>query len=247
MTDKPMAILQRSSDMIQLLAGRGRLGPADVAEQVGMPRPSVYRLAEALSQADLAETLPDSRIRVSLRWLRLADSARAAMTEWRQARGVLDDLARSTSQTIFLSVPRGDQSICIDWAMGRAINVLILKPGRALPLHAGAAGRVTLAFRAESPDPYLAQAPFPTFTARTLTTAGQLRKDIAITRERGFSISDEDVTEGIGALGVPLISPTTGFAGALSLAGLAPEINSRRTELSEQLLAAAQVLSSSLP
>jgi IclR family transcriptional regulator, acetate operon repressor len=125
--------------------------------------------------------------------------------------------------------------------------VLILRPGRALPLYAGAAGRVTLAFRTESPDPYLAQAPFPAFTARTLTTAGQLRKDIAMTRKRGFSISDEDVTEGIGALGVPLISPTTGFAGALSLGGLAAEMNSRRTELSEQLLAAAQVLSSSLP
>ena len=36
------------------------------------------------------------------------------MSEWAGARAVLDDLAGSTRQTVFLSVPRRERSICID-------------------------------------------------------------------------------------------------------------------------------------
>jgi IclR family transcriptional regulator, acetate operon repressor len=245
-SERPMGILQKSSDLIGLLAGRGPLTPAEIAEEIGMPRSSVYRLAEALSQVNMTETLPDSRIKISLRWLHLADAARAAMVEWTGARSVLDKLARETGQTTFLSVPRSDEAVCIDWSQGRGINVLILKPGRALPLYAGAAGRITLAFRDEDPADYLARAPFPAFTRRTLQTASQLRRDIDGIRARGFSISDEDVTVGIGALGVPVFGAGNIMRGALSLAGLAEEIRTSRFELVDHLKDSATALAAAL-
>lgn len=245
-SERPMGILQKSSDLIGLLAAQGPLTPAEIAEEIGMPRSSVYRFAEALGQVDMTETLPDSRVRISPRWLHLADAARAAMVEWAGARSVLDQLARDTGQTTYLSVPRGDQVVCIDWSQGRGINVLILKPGRALPLYAGAAGRVTLAFRDEDPANYLARAPFPALTGRTLKTANQLRRDIDSIRARGFSISDQDVTDGIGALGVPLLGENGRLRGALSLAGLAEDIRTSRIELVDHLQASASVLSAEL-
>ena len=244
--ERPMGILQKSSDLISLLAVRGPLTPAEIAEEIGMPRSSVYRFAEALGQVQMTETLADSRVKVSLRWLRLADAARAAMVEWAGARPVLDELARDTGQTTFLSVPRGDEVVCIDWSQGRGISVLILKPGRALPLYAGAAGRVTLAFRDEDPAAYLAQAPFPAFTRRTLRTGKQLQDDIDAIRARGFSISDEDVTDGIGALGVPLFGAGGRLRGALSLAGLAEDLRTSQIELVEHLRASAAVLTDAL-
>jgi DNA-binding IclR family transcriptional regulator len=245
-SERPMGILQKSSDLVGVLAARGPLTPAEIAEEIGMPRSSVYRLAEALGQVMMTETLPDSRVKISLRWLHLADAARAAMVEWADARSVLDELARDTGQTTFLSVPRGDEAVCIDWSQGRGINVLILKPGRALPLYAGAAGRVTLAFRDDDPAAYLAHAPFPAFTRRTLQTANQLRRDIDITRTRGFSISDEDVTVGIGALGVPIFGAGEVMRGALSLAGLAEDIRTLRDELIDHLKESATTLAAGL-
>ncbi len=246
--ERPMGILQRSADLVQLLADEGALSPAEIAERVDTPRPTVYRLGDALEQAHLTETVAGSKLKLSLRWLRLGDAARAAMSEWRHSRPIIDALAASTGQTVFLSVLRGQESVCIDWAQGQAINVLLLKPGRSLPLFAGAAGRVGLALGFEDIDGYLAQAPFPPFTDRTLTSAAQLRQDIAGTKAQGYVVSDEDVTEGIGALGAPLWTSRTGdFAGALSVAGLAEEFRSRRTELADALLAAATSLSSTLP
>jgi IclR family acetate operon transcriptional repressor len=246
--EQPMGILQRSAGLVQLLAEQGALSPAEIADRVDTPRPTVYRLGDALSKAGLTETLSGSRIKLSLRWLRLGDAARAAMREWQMGGPILDALAESTGQTVFLSVPRGEESVCIDWVQGQPVNVLLLKPGRSLPLFAGAEGRVTLAFGVADVDDYLKQAPFPPYNARTLVTAEQLRRDIARSRERGYAISDEDVTDGIGAIGAPLRASREGsFAGALSIAGLAETLTARRAELAEALLDGAGALSATLP
>jgi IclR family acetate operon transcriptional repressor len=243
--DRPMGVLQKASDLIELLAERGPLTPGDIADHIRMPRPSVYRLVEALSHTRFTVTMPDSRAKVSERWLRLADASRAAMHEWDSARTTLDNLRDVSGQTTFLSVPRDDHAVCVDWAQGRGINVLVLKPGRSLPLYAGAAGRATLAFRVDAAR-YLQQAPFPSLTRRTLTSANQLRRDIKLTRDRGYSVSDEDVTDGIGALGVPLLDHAGQLRGILSLAGLAEDIRDNQSELVAQLTTAGAALTESL-
>lgn len=239
---RTMGILRRAADVVQLVAARGALSIAEVAEEVDMPRASVYRLTEALAQTRLVEVGADGRVRPSLRCLRLSDDARAGLVEWSAAREVLDSLSDRTGQTTYLSVPDGGRALCIDWSRGRGISVLALKPGRFLPLHAGAAGRVTLAYRPDPLEEYLRDAPFPAFTPRTLTTADELRADVAATRERGFSLSDEDVTSGIVALGVPLLAPDGTFRGALSLAGLSVEVRNAQAELHAALVASAQEL-----
>ena len=71
--------------------------------------------------------------------------------------------------------------------------------------------RVALAyFEDADAERYLAGAPFPAYNENTLVSVEQLREDIRLTRERGYALSDEDVTLGVGAVGVPIVDNESG-------------------------------------
>lgn len=237
----PVKVLANASELIEVLAEHGPRTPADIAADTGVPRPSVYRLVEALSAIALVETLPDSRVRLTSRWLHLADAARAGMDEWSDAPEVLERLVAETAQTAFLTVRRDDRAICIDWRQGRGIGLLVLKPGRSLPLHAGAAGRTLLAYGGDA-GRVLDGAPFPPLTARTLTSRIELEADVEKTLDVGFVLSDEDVTPGIGALGVPVLGDDGALRGCLSLGGLSGEVRARKDELVAALRSSAAAM-----
>jgi DNA-binding IclR family transcriptional regulator len=222
----PIKVLSNATELIEVLAWEGPQSPADLAARIGIPRSSVYRLIEGLAAISMIETTDDSRAQLTSRWLHLADSARAAMVEWGDANRVLDRLVDETGQTAFLTVRRDDRAVCIDWRQGRGIGVLVLKPGRSLPLHAGAAGRVLLAF-GESRS-VLDAAPYRALTAHTLTTREQLEADITRTLTQGYVLSDEDVTIGIGAIGMPVLDREGRLVGGISVGGPSTEIRTAR-------------------
>lgn len=237
-----MRVLANSQSVIEALAERGDLSPAELAEATGLPRPSVYRFIDGLKAVGMATTTSDNRARLSVKWLHLADAARAAMTEWSSARAVLDDLADRTEQTVFLSVPRGDEAVCIDWAPGRGIGVLTLSPGRSLPLYAGGAGRLVLAYTADL-DSYLADdAARRPLTTETITDADALRRDVQRTREQGHTLSLDDATIGIGAIALPVLDADGTLLGCLSVAGRSVDIAERRDEFLDAARAAVAVL-----
>lgn len=87
-----------------------------------------------------------------------------------------------------------------------------------------------LAFQQPDPEALIADAPLPALTPRTLVDADALRADIAATRKRGYSVSDEDVTVGIGALGVPVRDARGAVRASLSLSGFAEAIREAEEE-----------------
>ncbi|WP_432565369.1 IclR family transcriptional regulator [Kineococcus sp. SYSU DK003] len=243
----PMKLLGNAQQVISLLAAHGSASPAEIAEQLGMPRSSVYRLIDGLAAINLVQIDEDGQAHLHLKWLHLADAARDAMSEWSNARDVLIELSEATGQTAFLSLPRGDEAICVDWSPGRGIGVLILRPGGSLPLHAGGAGRTVLSFGIDDVAAALARTERRRLTPWTMTTEAELLADVTTNRRQGFVHSDQDVTVGIGAVAVPLTDDHGQLLGCLSLAGLATDITARRQELVQALREAAPRTLSSAP
>jgi DNA-binding IclR family transcriptional regulator len=233
-TRPPIRVLGNAAALAELLAERGELTPAELAEATGIPRPSVYRLVDGLAAVGLAALAGDGRVRLGVRCLHLGEAARAALSEWSGAQAILDQLSEQTEQTAYLTVRREYEAVCVEWTPGRGIGLLILRPGRTLPLHAGGAGRALLAASADS-DTYLTRAPFPAFTDKTLTTARQLRDDITHVHRAGYVLSADDVTVGIGAVAVAVTDPAGNAVGALSLAGRTNDIVQRQTEFAQLL------------
>jgi DNA-binding IclR family transcriptional regulator len=221
----PMKLLANAREVIELLSVRGPSSPAEIAEQLGTPRSSVYRLVEGLAAVDLVSIGADGQAELHLKWLHLADAARSAMSEWSSAGAALEGLAEETGQTAFLSVPVGREAVCVDWVPGRGIGVLVLRPGGSLPLYAGGAGRVVLAFGTDDVEQALTEIQRPKLTPWTKTTRQELLDDVETSRRQGYVHSNQDVTTGIGAIAVPVFGARGQLSGCLSVAGLATDVS----------------------
>lgn len=237
MMPEQSGVLPKMATITHFLAERGQMGPADLAEATGIARSTVYRILEGMSDVDLLLPLDGARAELSLRWARLADAARRAQIEWRPFCDRLPEITELTGMTSFVTVRRGDITVCIEWSQGSGIDALVLRPGRTLPLHAGATGRATLA--ALSPDDredYLSRGPFHAFNPNTLTTRASLERDVETTLKNGYALSVEDITIGVGAVGIAIPADTMrGAQGAVSVGGLAGEISARHNELARTL------------
>lgn len=237
---KPLRLLGNARRLLDLIAEEGPLTSTRLAELLEMPRSTVFRLAEGLAAVELLTVRPNGTIDLASRWLRLADVAQDSRTEWQPARRLLAELAKLTECTTVLCVYHDGGAMCLDWVPGKVNEVLQAKPGRQLPLHAGAEGRSILsALPDDHLDRYLAGAPFEAFTPRTMITATELRGDIAQTRRQGVVVSLEDAFLGLGSIGLAVSEPERGTLGSISVTSVSDEIWRRHDELIETLLTTA--------
>lgn len=236
--EKTNRVLLNATATIELLAQQGSVGPPELAQVLGIPRPSAYRLLSALVHAGFAKQDDDGSVSISNRWLRLGDLALAGVSAWFRSPARLEEVRQATGLTVYLAVARGFDALCIRRLPGRDFQVLVLKPGGSLPWHLGAVGRTILAYSPAGPEAYLERAPFHPVTPGTLVTAEELRDDAARTRRMGFCLSDEDVTIGVAALGVPILRDGR-LLGSLSVAGIRDELVDRQEGLAAQLTRAA--------
>jgi DNA-binding IclR family transcriptional regulator len=126
------------------------------------------------------------------------------------------------------------------------VRLAELDVGGSQPLNLGAAPRALLAFDEDRLLPPLLKDGLIQRTEYTLVDPAELRRDLAETRRRGYSISDEDVTAGIGAIGAPILGADGVAVAALSFGGLRQHVLPPRPTHVTCLLQACQEISTRL-
>ena len=134
---------------------------------------------------------------------------------------VMERIHEEIGETTFLCIPRGDEAVYIERIDGKQVNLLALSLGGSMLLHTGSAPRALLAFEPEATwDTYLDGVKLEAFTPKSFTTRKAVIDELRATRERGYAISDEDVTPGVASIGVPIFDHTGTVKASLSIGGL---------------------------
>ncbi len=120
--------------------------------------------------------------------------------------------------------------------------------GPRVPAYCTALGKAFLSsVSKEELDGYLdSLVPLP-YTPRTITDVNDIRKELDTTKERGYSISEEEALLGQSGLGVPILGPEGRPLGAISLSGLTVKVLGDQIEtLAGELRGAAGEISYNL-
>lgn len=239
-TPKGLRLVEKTVEVLDLLATEGELTIAQLADRTGEPRSSLYRLLARLEQFELVEPASSrGYFRLGTHLLRWGAATQESLSVRDRALPVMDAIRERTGLTVYLLVRRGWHGVCVERLEGLRIASLALRLGGFLPLHAGAAPRALLAFEDERVwDEYIVQSSFEQFTGSTPSDRDQLVSVLVADRARGITISDGDVTPGIASLGAPIYDLRGRVHAALSVSGLRDEVIGADAELVESLVRA---------
>lgn len=240
-----VAVLAKAMSLVDHLAEAGELTPAQLAERTGEPRSTVYRLLNSLQELGLVEPGPRrGTYLLGLKVFQLGSTVVSRFDVRQAALPLMERLHEQFGETTFLCVRRGFEAVCIERIDGERVNLLALRLGGTLPLHLGAAARALMAY--EPPafwEDYLRQCTLEALTEKTPATPDAVRAELRATRERGYSISDEDVTPGVGSFGAPIFDHLGAVCASISVGGLREPLMSRSDETVTALREAAASIS----
>ena len=240
-------LLTKAGQVVEELARLGPSTPAELAKAVSEPRPTVYRIVDALEQIEVVRPAGDGKFELGTALLRWSDGAVEASVDRGELRKQLRWVRDQLGMNVYFCVPREDGVLCLDQVDGTVVDMLDLGPGRMLPRHAGAASHALLAHESgEVQEAILAEAPFERVASGTPTTAEALRERFIQSVARGWSVDDNEVVEGVASIAVPVRRDDGTAAGVISVAGLRASVLPQETTAGQVLGVAAQAIAAAM-
>lgn len=220
----PVRVLVKAMAVLELLAeATDELTLGDIASRLDLNKSTCHRILTTLAAGDFVERPSAGSYRLGVGAFRIGSAMARRLSVRDRALPAMRDVFRRTGETVFLTVRRGDEAVCLERLDGRYAATHTLRVGGTLPLHLGAGPRLLLAhLPAEQLEAYLA-GPFQRrFGSRP--TEAQLREQIAQIRQDGYSVSRDDVEEGVTAVSVGIRDHEGEVIAALSLSGLSSHL-----------------------
>lgn len=237
----------------------GHAGVTELARATGLSKATAFRLLGALEQTGMI--LRDAvagTYRLGPATIALGATALRAVDLRAAARDELARLVARTGETATLEILVGDEMVIVDEVQGRFLLGSAPEIGTRWPVHATSTGKVMLAetrpdlggTRRGAGDVGRAAHRLPRLerrTARTITSAGRLARELARVRGQGYATAVEELEPGFAAVAAPVYGHDRRAVAALSIGGPTSRLRGRHlTDLALAVRAAANRVSRQL-
>jgi DNA-binding IclR family transcriptional regulator len=220
--------------------------PADIAEQLAVPRPTVYRLLATLEAVGMAERGADGAWFVGPELLRLGRSADHSRSLVAYAQPTMERLVGQTGETAMLAIARGPFDVEVVSQVD-APNLLTMAQwvGRPIAAHASAAGKILLAeLDADARARYVRALALPAFTMHTITDHDRLLEELDAVAGRGYAETIDELEDGLSGIVAPVRGTGGTLAAMIGVYGPTPRVcGTQRGQLTGAVCDAAARLS----
>jgi DNA-binding IclR family transcriptional regulator len=216
----------------------------DVVKAVKLSRTTVYRMLNTLSAYDFVHRSPAGSYTLGRRLLTLAAHVAPNVASYDLlaiAQPYLNKIAELTGEGSKLTVPSGDNILVVAVAQGHGQYALTAAAGQRLPFHAGAAGKVLLAFASqEDIDRRLTK--LERFTSQTISDPILMVEELEHIRATGWSRDMGEQMSGVHAIAAPVRDYENVVIAAVSVPFVAGVDEIRIAEIKRTVLATAEAI-----
>lgn len=229
--------LNKVFSIIETIVARQDKGAtySEIVTTLDLPKSSVHRILKDLTNLGYIDFNPETkRYFGSFRLAALGAEVMSHFQLREHVRSHLLELHRETDHTTNLGVVDGTMGIFVDKIESRDFGIkLFSEIGKTFPLHCTGLGKSILAFSPHDTVIKLLESPLEAYTEKTITDPEVFQQELAMIRDRGYAVDNEEITRGIMCVAAPVFSFNGDVVCAISITfpgyinedrGIEPEI-----------------------
>jgi IclR family KDG regulon transcriptional repressor len=248
--NNPKYSIQVLDRVVQILecftSGQPELQFTEMQSRIDLHKSTLYRLVEAMkSHGLLGQDEGTGKYYPGLKMFELGVLAVERLEIGNCAAASLERLVELTGETAHLCILDTSDVIYVEKVESKQTLRMPSNIGRRNPAYCTGVGKAILAHLPEKEvDHYLSTTPLRAFTKKTIIKPEELRKEFKETLIRGYSVDDEEISDGLRCIGAPIRDFNGKVIAGVSIAGPVMRITkSKIPELGAYVVEAANSIS----
>jgi len=219
--------LHRALQLVDIVAAAPTEGltVSELTRRLGASKSTTFALARTLVDFGYLRMVePGPRYQLGLALVRLGDIASAGLPLAEICQPVLHDLNARTGLTIRAAINEAGRPLFVERVDAPGAIRFHAPLGVPELPHVSSAGKAILASMSDREvASVIAATGMPRRTAHTITTLDDLLADLALVRERGYAVDDEEDFDGVFCVGAAFRDHAGACVGAISATGIKRE------------------------
>jgi len=216
-----------------------------LAEELDLAKSTVSRLLKTLLNEGYVKKNKDTlKYSLGTKILTLYSSLMSNMEVVKEARPILEELAKDTSESVQLAEIEGSNVIYTEQIKSNYPIQIFADIGRINPIHCTSSGKLLLAYQEEHIIEKILKTDFIKYTNSTITDPDLLKKELLNIKEEGYCIIKNEFIEGIIAISAPIKDYNKKVIAAVSIVGPIQRINGEKiTRYQNKVIVTAKKIS----
>ena len=236
--------LERALQILEYIVEHKKVSVTGVAKSFGIQRSASYRFLNTFKYMGYLEQTPFSDYTLTNRLQQLGRGIVPRIEMRNYAWPYLEELVKKAHQPSNLGFWDGQNIVYI---AQKTFNGIMegYATGNTIPAYCSAMGKAVLAFLSDDElDAYLKKTPLVAYTAKTVTSAEALRKQLEEVRQQGYAVMNREMADYLLGVAAPVFNRQGLPRYAISVAGTWFGDENAFVELSrEKLIETARELS----
>lgn len=212
--------VDRAANVLRLVSEADGQSLTEIAEAAALPASTVYRLLMTLQSHRMVDFDEHRQLwYVGLETFRMGAAYLRRGNLAERGRAVMRTLQIETGETANLAVSDDQGVVFISQVETHEPIRAFFRPGTRGDYHSSGIGKAILAYFDSKKVEVISARGLPKYTDFTLSDVDALKSDLAATRERGYSIDNEERHLGMRCVAVPIFNEYSEPIGGISVSG----------------------------
>lgn len=214
--------LQKALEVLNCFSSKPVLGVTEISEKLGLYKSNVHNILSTLQAMDYVEKDESTgNYRLGMGIFALSRALGDSFAITKIAMPYMQELANLTDERVYLAIPHHLEVVYLE-AMYPAESVHLMRSilGEKAAMHCTGLGKAMLAnMDPEDLEEYLKKHDLRAYTDHTITDPDEFRKEMLLTRQRGYAVDDMEHEFGIKCVALPIFDKNRKLHAGLSVSG----------------------------